>query len=164
MAITSLTPRKVAWGQLAWVAVGLFWGLSSYRDFAAAGPEVDRQIYILPMVAGVFIVLTAGWVFLSSMRDGDGATAASDVPRVRSTLGEVALLMAIFVAAWLVMPYLGLVLTAVATFAALAVFYRDMKPWAVVANLVVVFFLLAYGAAELLNMPLLRSSVFVLPF
>lgn len=164
---------------LLWVLVGLLWLTAALQGWAQA-PTSQRRVFVLPVLAGVLTTLTGGWALASELRRRGGSAGAAgpdaaaqpddaqpdDAPPGAGpgTLLDVLLLGSLMGGAWLLMPVLGLVLTAVALFLALCLVYRDLGWKGTTANLLVLFVLLAYGAGELLNMPLMRSRYLTLPF
>jgi hypothetical protein len=156
MTITRRSLAPAIWGLLGLIYALI--GLTSLMN-AKAGAEA---VYYVPIAAGTLTAVAAGVTLAAEL--ARGTERAVDIPEIRATLADVAWLCAILGTAWLVMPYLGLVLSSLALFLALAAFYRDQSKKSVAINLVLLFCILVFGAVRLLGMPLLRSSLLDLPF
>lgn len=152
---------------LLWTLVGAAWLGAALIGWADA-PSSQRRVYVLPIVAGAMTSATGAWAFVSEVRslrkEGGPPGASTDAATGPGTVLDVLVLGALLIGAWLLMPVLGLVLTAVFLFLAFSLVYRDLGWRGTTVNVVILFALLAYGAGQLLNMPLMRSQILNLPF
>lgn len=156
-----MTATRRGLASAIWGLLGLTYALIGLTSLMNAKAGVEA-VYYVPIAAGTLTAIAAGVTLVAEVTRG--TERAVDIPEIRATLADIGWLCAILVTAWLVMPYLGLVLSSLALFLALAVFYRDQSKTSVGINLVLLFCILVFGAVRLLGMPLLRSSLFDLPF
>jgi uncharacterized membrane protein len=147
---------------VVWTALGLAYGGWALRSALQAEPG-NAKVFYLPLAGGLMTALSAITVTIVRRRQSRDEEQ-HDVPKVQSTFKDVCLLTAVFLAAWAVMPYLGLVLASVVLFIVLALVYRDQRVRGVALGVVILLVLLVLGAERLLEMPLLRSPYLNLPF
>lgn len=160
----SLWPQRIASGLLLAVSLSVLFtaeNLVSKSTFARSGDFPAHGALLL----GSGILAAASLVWLVSSVRGKQATVESDSPE--EALPPITVVLTVFgilIAASLLVPWLGLLGAAVATYVALLLFYRDFNWLYIVISSTVFVLIIHFGLVELLRVQIPSSPFLPTPF